>query len=258
MDRFNLRIGLLTMVILECLAMARPAGAEDFRVDNAVYAGSEKEPSSQSTTIFHEGAVYDCLKVPAETIVFEKLAGRFTLLDLAKQKRSEVTTVAITAFLTQLRPKAVESKDPLMKFLADPNFRERADESTGELILSSPLVTYRVKLAHEATPTMVTQYRAFCDWYARLNSLLVPGSRPPFARLKVDAALAERKATPSQVVLTVTTGKPSKPQQTSIRSEHQLVSSLEPTDLERVKQCREFMKSFTPVDFKQYRKLQSR
>ena len=46
---------------------------EDFRVDNAVFAGDKKEPISRSVTIFHDGIVYDCMKTPAETVVFDKM-----------------------------------------------------------------------------------------------------------------------------------------------------------------------------------------
>ncbi len=50
-----------------------PAG-DGFRIENTVYAGDQKEPPCESTTIFHGGMVYDCMKTPAETIVLR--AGR--------------------------------------------------------------------------------------------------------------------------------------------------------------------------------------
>ena len=89
---------------------------------------------------------------------------------------------------------AAKSKDPLVKLLAEPKFQERSDEAADELTLNSPWVSYRLTLAHEASPSVVEQYHEFCDWYARLNALLTPGSLPPFGRLVVDAALAKRQA----------------------------------------------------------------
>jgi hypothetical protein len=45
------------------------AEAKDLRIENAVFSGNEKTPSSESTTIFHNGNVYDFMKDPAETVV---------------------------------------------------------------------------------------------------------------------------------------------------------------------------------------------
>jgi hypothetical protein len=237
---------------------AYPALGEDFRVDNMVYAANEKEPSSQSTTIFHGGVVYDCMKSPEETVVFDKAASRFVLLNLTQRARTEISTGKIMAFVDGLQSRAAKGKEPLLQFLAEPKFEERADDSSGELTFSSTLVNYTVTLAPEANPSIVQQYREFCDWYARLHPLLVPGASPPFARLQVNAALAQRQATASQVVLTMSSGRGLKPQHTTIRSVHHIVRPLAPADLERVAQTRTFMDSLKLVTFDQYRKLEPR
>ncbi len=249
-------VGIIIGVFCTAAIQNSTVRSEDFRIDNAVYASDQKEPSSESVTIFHDGTVYDFLKAPAETVVFQKTAGRFVLLNRTHRKRTELSTADVTMFVTQLRPKAVESKDPVVKFLAKPEFQENLDESTGELSMSSRLVSYRLKLAPESNVGLVEQYRDFCDWYARLNTLLVPGSRPPFGRLAVNAALASHQAMASQVVLSITTGKESKPQQAMIRSEHRVVRPLTPADMEQVTQTREFLTSFKLVDFKHYRKIE--
>ena len=239
--------------------VASQACGEDFRVDNAVYVEGQKEPSSESTTIFYDGVVYDCLKSPAETVVFDPKTGRFVLLNLTRRKRAELTTAKITMLINGLRLKTADSKDPLMKFLAEPKFQEHFDEATHELTLSSPWISYRLVLAPESSPSVVEQYREFCDWYARLNTLLVPGSLPPFGRLVVNAAMAKHQATASQSWLTVVEGNETKQQRTTIRSEYRVVRPLESADLDRVAQARESMSSFKLVDFmKQYRKIESR
>ena len=225
---------------------------DDFRVDNAVYIDDQKEPTSESTTFFHEGVVYDCMRSPAETVVFNRTAGQFVLLNHSGRIRAELTTAQVTAFVNRLQPLAAKQKDPLVRFLADPKFDERFDPSRGELSFSSPLVTYRAVLSEE-NPAAVEQYREFSDWYARLNAMLTPGSRPPFGRLVVNAAIARRKAIASQVTLTLASsksgGKPS-----TIRSTHDVVRSLTPTDLERVAQLRELMSRFKLESFDKYRK----
>ena len=235
-------------------ASGRPR-AEDFRVDNVIYLGDQKGPWSESTTIFHGGVVYDHRRDPAETVVLDSAAGRFVLLNLTHRTRSELSTGFVVAFTDRLQQLAAKSPDPLTKFFAKPNLTERFDETAGELTLSSQWRTYRLLLSAEASPPVVEQYHESCDWYARLNTMLNPGSPPPFVRLVVNAALAKRHAIASQVVLTDTSGKAPK-QPTTIRSLHRVVRPLDPADLKLVAETRQFVESFTPVSFDQYRKPQ--
>ena len=47
------------------------AAADDFRVENRIFAGDAKTPQSQGTTIFHEGLVIDFCGNPAEVVIFD-------------------------------------------------------------------------------------------------------------------------------------------------------------------------------------------
>jgi hypothetical protein len=235
------------------VAFGSRALAEDFRVDNAVYEGDQKQASTQSTTIFHNGTVYDCLTNPAETIVFDKAGGRFILLNTANQTRAELTTDNVAAFTNRLQVRAAEKSDPVIKFLADPKFQEKFDETTGELTLQSTLVSYRLVLSTNEGEGAANQYREFSDWYAKLNTLLSPSSRPPFGRLAVNAAVANHKAIASQVILSVASSKAGG-QPTTIRSTHQVVRPLTQADLDRVAEIHKSLKSFKLVSFDKYRK----
>ena len=258
MLRFHACMILLTAGLLGgTISHARSALGDDFRVDNAVYVGDEKAPSSQSTTLFHNGVVYDLMKSPAETVVFDKAAGRFVLLNHSSRARAELTTGEVTAFINQLQPDAAKQRDPLVRFLADPKFDEQFDATSGELTCSSPLVTYRAVLSFDQTPTAVEQYREFSDWYARLNAMLTPGSRPPFGRLVFNSSIARRKAIATQVVLTLASDKPGgKP--STVRSTHQITRGLTPTDLDRVARVGELTKSFKLESFDRYRKSEAK
>jgi hypothetical protein len=236
-----------------------PVG-DDFRVNSAVYVGDKKTPASQSVTIFHEGVVYDSMKSPAETVVFNKTAKKFILLNMAKQIRAERTTDEVAAFVNQfaerLRSMIAKNPDPLIEFLADPKFQEQYDQPSGELTLSGPLVSYRVALLTGEREVAVGQYREFSDWYAKLNVLLTPGALPPFGRLAVNAAIANRKAIASQVVLTMSSPKTGRRQ--TIRSTHEIAHRLTPVDLDRVARIRKSMTEFKLVDFEKYRKSESK
>ena len=153
---------------------------------------------------------------------------------------------------------AAKSSAPVIKFSAAPKFQEHSDDSLGELTLSSPVVIYRVRLAPEADPDVIEQCHGCLDWSARLNSLLEQGSPPPFARLAVNAAIAKRRATASQVIKSFPGGKDANRQRTTIRSVHHITRPLVQADLDRVAQARESMNNFKSVPFDQYRKLDLR
>jgi hypothetical protein len=229
---------------------------EDFRVDNVVFAGDKKEPISRSVTIFHEGSVYDCMKSPAETVVFDRMTKRFVLLNMENGTSAELTTRDVTEFLSRFESRLksmIEKKpDALIQFMADPKFQEKYDESAGKLTLSSPLVTYALVLSPGQSAAPAGQYREFSDWYARLNLLLTPGALPPFARLAVNSAVAKRKAIASQVTLTITLPKTGRRQM--IRSTHRVVRPLTAADIAQVDRIHKAMTEFKPVAFETYRK----
>ncbi|MFZ1934448.1 MAG: hypothetical protein WCB27_23550 [Thermoguttaceae bacterium] len=270
MFRFSTRVVLLLAVSLSGVAAggglafgenphidnSLEAIGEDFRVDNAVFAGDKKEPISQSVTIFHEGIVYDCMTKPAETVVFDGTMKRFVLLNMEDGTRAELSTREVTSSLSRyerlLKEMIAKKPDALSQFMADPKFQEQFDESAGKVTLSSPLVNYTLVLSPGRDDAAAGQYRDFSDWYARLNVLLTPRALPPFGRLAVNAAVAKRKAIPSQVTLTITSAKSGKRQ--TIRSTHRVVRPLTAADIQQVDRIRKAMTDFKPVDFEKYRK----
>lgn len=233
---------------------AQAALGEDFRVENKVFVGNQKEPASQSTTIFHDGVVYDYLDKPAEVVIFDGAAEQFVLLDIVRRVRAEVTTDQVEQLTRQLQQLASTQADPFIRFSATPKFDEQFDQPANELTLSSPWMTYRMLLVDAGSRAIAEQYREFADWYARLNTVLSPGSKPPAARLLVNAALAKREATAREVYLTLTPKKGLLPKRITIHSRHRLVRQVVQADLDRIKQTREFTKIFHPVGFEQYRK----
>ncbi len=226
----------------------------DFRVENRVYRAGDKEPTSRSTTIFHQGVVYDYLDDPAEVIVFDRPAGRFVLLDLGRHVRCELTTDELQSFVEQISTAAAKNSDPFLRFLAAPDLTEQFDESSGELKLTSSWLSYRVTTLRTEVQSTVESYREFADWYARLNTMLNPGSHPPTARLALDAALARHQLVPREVRLMMTPKRGFPPRRVRLRSEHQLIRPLAAADLDRVAQTREFMQIFERIGFHDYRR----
>ena len=76
--------------------------------------------------------------------------------------------------------------------------------------------------------------------------------RPPFARLKLNAALESRRRLPREVVLTVRPKSGFLAKRITIRSQHQMIDRLAETDRNRVAQIEQFMAIFSPVSFQDY------
>jgi hypothetical protein len=234
--------------------MGEPALAEEFRVENKIYVGAEKEPRTESTTIFHEGLVYDYLQRPAEVTVFDKGRRRFVLLDPNRRVKTEISADEISALTKNLHDWAASQSDPYLQFLANPKLDEAFDEATGELRFTSPWLTYRVVMSDPQSETVVRQYREFSDWYTLLNTRINPGSRLPFARLIVNEALEKHSQLPKEVHLTMRAKRGLPFQKITVRSEHHFVRTLVQSDRDRIKQSDEFMGMFRPVDLQEYQK----
>ena len=233
-----------------------PVG-EDFRVDNTVFAGDKKEPISRSVTIFHDGIVYDCMKTPAETVVFDKTTKRFVLLNMAGGNRAELTTHEVTdlvgRFEGRLKSMIAKKPDALIQFMADPKFQERLRRVGRQVDAQQPSGHLRDHTRGQSkTRRRPGSIAKFSDWYARLNVQLTPSALPPFARLAVNAAVAKRKAIASQVTLTIASPKSGHRQ--TIRSTHRVVRPLTAADLDQVSRINKAMTDFKPVDFEKYRK----
>jgi hypothetical protein len=227
--------------------------ATDFRVENTVFLAGREEPISKSTTVFHEGVVYDLSNQTAETIILGENRRLFVLLDGKRMIRAEPTTKQIGSFVEELQQRAAKHSRPLIRFSATPKLSETFDAEKNELTLGSKWITYRLVLLKHDDQSIARQYALFSDWYSRLNTVLSRGSRPPSARLLVNAAMATRGATAKEVHLSLVTSEDSSTKPVKLRSEHQLTVGLEKSDLDRVSQARQQMKTFRLVKLEQYR-----
>jgi hypothetical protein len=244
---------MLAVSLLSFSTLAFAAGwilAGDFRMDNAVYVEEHSLPQSQGVTIFHAGVVYDFLNEPAEILVFDKAHRRFVLLDTTRHLRSEISMDDVQNFIDRVKQRLSGHSNPTVRGLADPAFEESFDSQGSELLLKSPAITYRVHVAN-TTPEVAAQYHEFSDWYAKFNAALNPSARPPFARLMLNEALDRHQGVAKDVCLSTTLGSKETP--AKITSRHHLAGQLDATDLGRLNEAEESMRSFQRVPFRDYR-----
>jgi hypothetical protein len=230
---------------------ATVARADDFRMLTRVYVGDSDEPASQTTTIFREGIVYDCIGDPEEVVMFDPTGGRFVLLDPERKLRSEITLEQIDALTPTMKEKLLQRKDGVAAFLLGPKFEEITNSETGETEFRSPWLSYRLRTKPAKNDDVARQYAAFSTHYTRLNMLKHPLL---LARAHVNTWLNERKLLPEEVWLT--TYKPGllgrKTADAQFRSQHKITWSMSSEDLQRIEDIQRWLVLFEQVRLLEY------
>ena len=236
-----------------CAMICASAAADDFRIVSEVYFGDEAEPRSTNRTLFRAGVVYDYLEQPGLTTIFDPARHRFLLLDPETRLRCVVDTKEVADFNEALRGRAADHVDPLLKFMAKPQFTLDPASPQGKLVMTSPLMSYRLTTTKIESPTALRQYIEFSDWYAQLNTMVNPGSPPPFARLEVNRQLHARGEMPLEVQLTISVR-----QQTGgnrevvLLSRHEVSWRLLGEDRQAIEQTADEMATFKQVTFSDF------
>ncbi|HEX4132730.1 MAG TPA: hypothetical protein VHZ24_22035 [Pirellulales bacterium] len=229
--------------------------ADDFLIASRVQVGNDGKNIVESTTMFHGGRVYDFLASPDEVTIFDPPGNKFVVLDTEKQIKTEIGTAEIEAFAKKIQAEALARPVPLLEFLAKPKFDESFDDGSGELSLVSPWMDYRVKTVPPKQPDAASKYADFNNWQTKLNTLMRPGSFPPFARLELNAALDRLHRLPTEVQVTRYSQHPSK-RQATIRADHRLQWRLVDSDLKRIDEVAISLATFREVSLADYRAAQ--
>jgi hypothetical protein len=226
--------------------------AEEFRVETEVFVGHQDEPIAENVTLFSSGLVYDFPLVgPEEITVFDPSRGRFVLLDGQRKVKTTLTTDELLKFAAAMKVQA-HGMDGVVAFAANPRFEESLDEETGWLSLAGNVITYRAKCTIPKIPSAVLGYQEFADWYARLNATR-PGALPPFARMELNRAVAQRQQVPEEVELVVEPKHRFVGRKLVVRSRHIFNWRLSNTDRKRIDKAGTWMAEFQPISFRDYR-----
>lgn len=243
---------LVTFLLLSCW-ISGFAWSDEFRVDTDIYVGKQKQPIAQNLTIFTSGLVYDFpLAGPEEITVFDPAHGRFVLLDCQRKVKTTLTTTEIVEFAAAMKVQAQEIGG-VVAFAASPQFEHHFDQKNQRLTLSSELMTYRTKGAPPRSESAAASYRNFADWYARLNATR-PGNLPPFARIELNKAIAERGLIPEEVERRIAPKNRLVGRELVVRSQHNIVWQLTNTDRKRIEKAGTDMVSFQSVSFRDYQR----
>lgn len=241
---------ILSLTLIAACCLGRVAAAQEFSIESKVYDG--RELRSSSTTLFVEGKTYNFLGSPDETVILAPRDGRIVLLDNARKVRADLTTEEVVGFCEQLRVKADRSSSEAIRFFAAPEFSEKLDPETREVVLHSTWMEYRAKTTSPPSAAALKSYEEYVLWQSRLNAMTNPGSPPPAARQKLNDALSRRQMLPAEVSLKRTSLIPGFGR--TLRAEHLYTWRLDDPDRRRIAQADERMASFKVVSISDYLK----
>lgn len=243
----------LTMPVFLAISIGalRNTAAEEFRIESKVFADTTPTPVCESVTLFADSRVYVFMNSPREITLLDIPRNRIVLIDPARKVRTELTTEKLASFVEQLRVRASQQTDPLIKFAAEPKFDESRDDA-GCMIFESPQITYRVHTAKSSNPAITRACREYADWTARLITIVHPGSLPPFPTLAINAAMEREGLFADEVERTMAPqGKLGK-KPSVMRSEHALEPHLSGTDRRRIQEVGEYLVNFPEISLDQY------
>lgn len=244
----------IALALLIGMSCGEPLLADDFRVDTEIFAADDKTASGQTTTLFYRGAIYDFPQDGHEiTILAPGDKARVVLLDMKRKLRTELTLDQLLDFSGRLREWAAEQEDGLLRFSVNPRFEKQADATRGQLHLASRWMTYELKTRPASSATMVTDYRRFCDIYAHLNTLLNPGSLPPFGRLELNRQLAQSGQLPTEIRLTIPPLPKFGNQEVKLSTRHRFRETLSDGDLAKIEEAGLYNGTYQTVSLMAYR-----
>jgi hypothetical protein len=229
------------------------AGAADFVVNTSIFdesGTSADRPVARNTTVFHGPAVYDQMDGDrGEACYLDAESKLIELLSPARQVRTRVSLDELLTFVSAMQARALASpqSNPLVRFAAAPQFELTTWETKGRLRLEGDWLEYHVQ-GKSFPPEMVSTYKAFADWFARLNAARHPGALPPAARLELNDRIAEQGWLPSEIRLTIRNKETS----SELVSRHSVVTGLRDEDRQFVQRIDRWRQEFRAVNLQEF------
>lgn len=237
-----IRYRILLVAFCSLSTLAGKAPGEDFRIETDVFFESSEGPAISTLTLFRGSTVYDFMENEDEEItIFDINRGRFVLLDCQRKVKTTVTTEQLKRFSVALK---AEAKGNTVS-LVSPEFIESFDQQAGTLELVGKRLQYKVKTIRPPSPEIVDRYRKFADWYARLNATRV-GNLPPFARMQLNATMANHGILPRSVERTISSLTPLGTTH-QVRTSHLVSWQLTNTDRKRISRAGDYMATYRDV-----------
>ncbi|MGC4002933.1 MAG: hypothetical protein QM811_07300 [Pirellulales bacterium] len=193
------------------------------------------------------------MEKPAETTIYIPRLKKVVLLDHDRKMKVELTVDQLERFSGQMKARGEKATDPRSSSYSRRNSKRRTARPRTSAVFQSEYVTYQCETFAPRSPVVAQQYREFGDLSAQLNAVLNRGW-PPFARMQVNAALAEEKLIPRKVALLIPSKSFLGGRQQHFRSEHELQSRLSESDQKRIVATEEAIHAYPATTLLEYGK----
>lgn len=169
-----------------------------FRVVTDVYFGAEKAPSQQTKTLFRSGVAYDIsLAEPTHITMIDPARDRIVLLNATRQVKAEIDLQQLRQFI-----EAAEKQAQSAGLSTHLESASKVESGENEVRVGGGVLQYRSTLQSPREPHMALLYAQVADALAQLNGWRT--GVPPFARITLNRAVAERQALPAEITRTIT------------------------------------------------------
>lgn len=233
--------------------------AHEFRIETEVCRGGDDQPVSESLTLFEGGLIYDFLvtgdddeSIAEQIAIFDTHQRKFVLLDSKRKVKTTIPEFRLIRLLSALKSEGVVQND----FLVNPEFEEIFDTSSGWLTLQSDQLIYRAKGKRPSDGTVLPIYHEFIDQFARLN-VTDPRTMPPFARLKLNAAVKKYGFIPEEINVQLAISEDNVEHKIELTTKHFVFWELSKRDRDQIKLAKEYWMSFKEVTLKEFKNLES-
>lgn len=262
-QKTNLTSQILVVAIVACiitltgsLLAAESDNTEFFGVRTQVFEGEGKAPVLETETVFIGARVYDAIvsrsQVPQVITKFDLDARFVQLVDREKKVRTSLKFKELSNFQAGVCARALQQKDGLTVFLAEPKFASVFDPGGGTISLKSKWMTY-VAEGKQGSPDVVGRFVEFADWSSRLSTILHYG-HPASARIALNRKLKELNW---QVVRLTRQGGSAAPSLGVVHSQHAYRYELSEDDENFIEGCEKDLKAFREVSFSEFHKLRN-
>ena len=230
----------------------------ELHVDTSLYYGDKTSPISQNVTLFQSGFVYDfgssstdSKNEELEITIYDSQKKMFTLLDTKRKIKFNIPQTRLVQLTEALRAQTSQNQE--LKFLASPDYTETSDANSGWTTVEGEVIKYSFKGKRLRDPRNVDSYCEFLDQYTLL-AVTDPRRTPPFARLRLNAAIKKKGIVPTNIRLNMRK-TPLIQQAVSMKSRHTFVESLSETDKAKIESANEKLAAYKTVSLSTYRGL---
>ena len=249
------RIPFVANLLLVVAASSATAEVAELRIANRVYSvGRKEELIASSVTVVVDGAVYDRLESPPQTIVCDPARSRVAVLDRERKVKVELSTSVLERFSGQFRRWAATSSDSVLAAAAagEPSVAVQEDDLQATFTLDG--MVYQVTGVEAPSRPAAELYGQFANSAVLVQTLLRPGGAPPFLRLALNRKLADQGWLPRRVELDLAARRTpnGRAPAVQLRSEHDLDPGLADSDRRLVREAHAQMADFESVDAEEY------